>query len=152
GVQTCALPICPIDIPALDRKQERQKLGVDENDFVAVVIGRLIPEKRVEPALRYAATLAPRVRRVVIGDGPLRTNLERRFPQVEFLGQLPRSRTLSWLCAANALVAASVSEGAPTVIREARSLGTPVWTADVGDVSRWATNDPGIIVDHRLAR
>src|SRR5690606_26756791 len=109
------------------------------------------PEKRIEAALRYSATLAPRVRCVVIGEGPLRTSLEQRFPHAQFLGELPRSSTLSWICAASALVAASTNEGAPTVIREARSLGTPVWTAEAGDVCRWAKRDPGIIVDERLA-
>ncbi len=156
AVGAAATPLCtvvpsPIDVPRLEREQERSKLGILDREFVALIVGRLIPGKRVEHALRFAATLAPRVRCVVVGDGPLRAQLARRYPEAEFLGELPRPQTLGWICAADALVTASLSEGAPTVIREARALGTCVWTANVGDVARWAARDPGIIVDPRLA-
>jgi hypothetical protein len=48
--------------------------------------------------------------------------------------------------AADVIVSASEREGAPTVIREARALGTAVWTSAVGDVALWAALDPGIRV------
>ena len=52
--------------------------------------------------------------------------------------------TLAWIAAADLLVSASRDEGAPTVVREARLLGTPVLAARAGDVERWAAQDPGI--------
>jgi hypothetical protein len=83
---------------------------------------------------------------VVIGDGPELESLRRRHPHVEFMGALPRNLALSWISAADVLVCCSEREGAPTVIREARELGTPVWTSNVGDVARWAETDGGISI------
>ena len=83
---------------------------------------------------------------VVCGDGPERQRLERGFPKVHFLGQVPRKRALEWMAASDVVLSASLEEGAPTVVREARALGVPVVTADTGDVTSWAKRDTGIFV------
>jgi len=40
----------------------------------------------------------------------------------------------------------SRTEGAPTVVREARALGVPVVACLAGDLEAWAANDPGIAI------
>lgn len=135
----------PLDIPPLQKENARERLGLDERTFLALSVGRLVASKRVDVALRSAPVPAG-CRWVVIGDGPERASLARAFPAVEFLGQRPRPETLLWMAAADVLVCASLSEGSPCVIREARALGTPVWTSAVGDVESWARSDPGIRV------
>ena len=65
-------------------------------------------------------------------------------PTARFLGHLPRHEALAFIAAADRLIHTSESEGAPTVIREARSLGIPVLSTPTGDVARWAQTDPGI--------
>jgi teichuronic acid biosynthesis glycosyltransferase TuaC len=111
-----------------------------------VVCGRLIPSKRVDLAIREAAR--HRARLTVIGDGPLRAELEAlaaRFePRARFTGALRRGDALAHIADAHKLVHFSEAEGAPTVIREARALGVPVLATPVGDVARWAIEDPGI--------
>jgi glycosyltransferase involved in cell wall biosynthesis len=136
----------PISMPALDRRETlRRELGVAQDAFLAVVVGRLVPSKRVELALRRAPfPLGAKV--VVVGSGPLLADLGRAFPNVHFTGQLSRERALAWLRAADVVVSASREEGAPTALREARQLGTTVWTAEFGSASAWAKSDPGIVV------
>jgi glycosyltransferase involved in cell wall biosynthesis len=111
-----------------------------------VVCARLVPSKRVDLAIREAAR--HRAALTVIGDGPLRAELEALAssfePRARFTGQLPRADALALIADAHKLVHLSEAEGAPTVIREARALGVPVLATPVGDVARWAAKDPGI--------
>jgi glycosyltransferase involved in cell wall biosynthesis len=141
---------CGVDVPALDRGTLRSQLGVPPGAQVAIVVGRLVESKRVARALTLTS-LPPDTLWFVVGDGPERAGLERRFPHVRFLGQLARRRTLEWIASADVLVSASLAEGAPTVIREARALGTRVITPSVGDVEAWAAADPGIQITPALA-
>ncbi len=137
---------CAIQVPGgLSRAGARERLGVAPDARLAVVVARLVPGKRVDVALE-ACRRVPGLRAVVVGDGPERANLERRFPDARFVGQLERPRALTWVAAADALVSASLLEGAPTVVREARALGTQVVCLEAGDVRRWAETDRGIHV------
>lgn len=137
---------CELDLESsgeLDRSELRRRLALDPDAFVAVVVGRLVPGKRVAEALQHPG--APESTQwVVVGDGPLRPELERRFPLARFVGQVPRQQALAWIRAADVLVSASRDEGAPSAIREARALGVRVWARPAGDVSIWAETDPGI--------
>jgi glycosyltransferase involved in cell wall biosynthesis len=143
----------PITMPiAGDRVAARIALGIDSRATLIVIIARLIAPKRVDVALEEIAPLlsdaqtAPQV--VVIGDGPERERLQQINANVRFLGELPREQALSWLVSADLLLSASELEGAPTVVREARSLNVPVVCAIAGDVAQWAEQDPGIHLFH----
>ena len=112
-----ALPIPPRDVA-------RARLGIAERTPVAVVVARLVESKRVDVALRALDSGDWTV--WVVGDGPLRSSLMKKFPHAHFWGQLPRDEALLRVRAADVLVSASLREGAPTVVREARELGTRV--------------------------
>jgi glycosyltransferase involved in cell wall biosynthesis len=115
---------------------------------VAVTAGRLIRSKRVDVAVRAARYVEPPFVLEVIGDGPDRERLH-RVPcdeRVLFLGSLRREEALAHIAASDVLVHASSTESAPTVVREARALGTPVVACDAGDVALWARSDTGIHV------
>jgi teichuronic acid biosynthesis glycosyltransferase TuaC len=136
----------PLDYQgALDRPSARRALGIEPRARLVVVVGRLVPAKRCERALR-AAQLVPGARAVVVGDGPERERLERRFPEAHFAGQLPRAQALTWIAAADVLLSASEREGAPSVVREARALGTRVVAVPCGDLGAWSARDPGLSV------
>lgn len=136
----------PLELDAVPaRDAARRTLGLTADARVVVVVGRLIRDKGCDLALR-AATLVPDAQVVVVGDGPERTRLEREFPGARFTGALPRPQTLTWLSAANVLVSASEREGAPSVVREARALGTPVVSLPAGDLRAWARSDAGLTV------
>jgi glycosyltransferase involved in cell wall biosynthesis len=136
---------CAFDLEGVpDRARARAELGLDER-AVIVIVSRLVPQKRVAVALE-AALLLPNARVVVIGSGPERDALARAFPSVDFEGQLPRRAALAWIAAADLVVSASEREGAPTVIREARALGTQVVSVRAGDLSTQAEQDPALFV------
>jgi glycosyltransferase involved in cell wall biosynthesis len=129
--------------PARERVLTRAKLGLVPDVRYCLIVARLVPEKRVHVALA-ALQLLPEVEVLVVGDGPELPRLRAEFPSVRFLGRLPRPEALDYVSAADVVVSVSRSEGAPSVVREARALGTTVVSVDVGDVARWAETDPGI--------
>jgi glycosyltransferase involved in cell wall biosynthesis len=129
--------------PDLERGAARRSLGVAASARLVLLVARLIPEKRVEAALR-AVCLLPGVEVVVVGGGPLLPDLRQRFGQVRFLGELPRPRALAWIAAADVVVSASLLEGAPTALREARALGVPVVARAAGDLAERAARDDGL--------
>jgi glycosyltransferase involved in cell wall biosynthesis len=139
-----------IDVPdvAPAAKALRDGLALDERERLVVAVARLLASKRVELAIDAALLLGPGTRLVVIGDGPERAALEKRAAplgaRVRFTGALPRREALAWVAAADVLLHPSGVEAAPTVVREARALGTRVVACDAGDVRAWAHDDAGI--------
>lgn len=128
---------------ALPKPHLRRELNLKGGALVALVVGRLIPSKRIETALA-AAALVPHLQTYVIGRGPLEAHLRARFPEVRFLGSRPRQEVLVWMRAADLVISASRHEGAPTVVREARLLDTPVVASACSDLDVWARTDTGL--------
>lgn len=136
----------PLLIPHLpDRATLRRERGLDHETFVAVVVGRLVSSKRVDVAIDRSP-FPDGAHVVVIGSGPLQSRLMTAFPTVHFTGQVDRTETLGWMKAADVVVSASLEEGAPTALREARLLNVPVWTAEYGSAAAWAARDSGVRV------
>lgn len=147
SVRPAALELPPLP----SRLQARGQLGVRPDQWLIVVASRLVPGKRVDVALN-AAALVPHGRAVVLGSGQDLDDLRARFPDVEFKGQLPRPEALLWLRAADVVLSASLLEGAPTVVREARSLGVPVVACPSGDLEEWARSDADLWLTSGPAR
>jgi len=142
----CRVEPCAITVTSgLSRNPARQRLGIAADARTAVIVSRLVPSKRVHVALE-ACRRVPGLVAIVVGDGPERASLSRRFPGAVFTGQIERTRALEYIAAADVLVSASLAEGAPSVVREARALGTEVVCLAAGDVRSWAELDPGIHV------
>jgi glycosyltransferase involved in cell wall biosynthesis len=105
------------------------------------VVARLQPEKGVADFLTAAARvskLSPRVRFIVVGDGPLREELlalARRIgveDRVRFLGYRTDARALVGLM--DVLVVPSLTEGSPLIVLEAMAAGVPVVASAVGGI------------------
>lgn len=127
------------------RADARRKLSIGPSETLLLVVGRLIVDKRCEVALG-AALLVPNATVVCLGDGPERATLENRFPEARFLGMVSRPDALIWMSASDALITASRHEGAPSVVREARSLGASVVASPAGDLAAWAEHDDDLWV------
>lgn len=136
---------CAFDVPVVTHRDPPVELELSKQRPLIAIVARLVPEKRVDTALS-AATVIPHAQVIVVGDGPQRAELQHAFPHAQFLGQLPRPLTLRLIAAADVLLHASQLEGAPTVVREARALGTPVVAVNSGDLRAWSLLDPGLIV------
>jgi teichuronic acid biosynthesis glycosyltransferase TuaC len=146
-----------IEVPSLPSRSElRRQLGLSACPMV-VIVGRVVKDKSIDLAIEAtttaieAARLSERASIIVIGDGPERAALMRRFPGTSWLGRLGHDDTMRYIRAADLLVSASSREGAPTAIREARALGTTVVAANAGDLSDWSIDDPGLSVVERFS-
>ncbi len=126
----------PIDVP---KKADVPRPETGIHPYV-VWVGRDVPEKRLDLAIEAATSAG--VRLVVVGA--------RRSPPhppgVAFVGEVGRAAALSWIAHAEALVSTSAVEGAPTAVREARTLDVPVVAVSAGDIAHWAVRDRGILV------
>ena len=123
-------------------------IGVDLNECnpseqphdkrIVLFVGRLVEKKgciHLVHAMARVQQSIPDARLVILGDGPLRNELEREAAQcckeVQFLGQQPHAEVKRWMQRSRILVAPSVrakngdSEGLPTVLCEAQAFGLP---------------------------
>jgi glycosyltransferase involved in cell wall biosynthesis len=116
----------------------------------AVVIGNLVPEKRVDlflRALQKARKRTPILRGFIIGEGGEKNHLERMasdlrlFPDsVSFIGRNDNIPAI--LSQTDIFVLSSDTEGLPNVILEAMAARLPVIATPAGDAS--------IVVEHEV--
>ncbi|MGM9512897.1 glycosyltransferase family 4 protein [Roseateles sp. DB2] len=96
---------------------------------VLLHVGRLAAEKNVELALRAHVLLSrarPDSRMIVVGDGPLRARLEKRYPAARFLGVLRGEALSRCYASADAFLFPSLSDTFGNVTLEAMASGLPV--------------------------
>jgi glycosyltransferase involved in cell wall biosynthesis len=145
AIRTVANGVGPRD-PS-HRTRERARLNVSPDEFVAVLVARLRPEKRIGDfvaAVDRASRSDPRIRGIVVGDGPMANELRElataRGAPVTFVGHDPEPTR--YMIAANVVVLASDFEALPISLVEALSCGRPCVATDVGGV-------PEIVEDGR---
>ncbi len=134
------------------RPDARRTLHLDVIERVALFAGNLVRVKNVANLVAAFATLRAAGecdRLVLVGDGPLRDELEAQAEglgvrdEVTFLGKLPNEDLPDWMNAADVFVLPSRNEGFGLVLLEAMACGTPVVGTAVGGI-------PEIIADGSL--
>jgi glycosyltransferase involved in cell wall biosynthesis len=127
-VVSCGIPLDSLPAP------DRASLGWDAQQFVVVVVARLVKRKALDVLVRAVASLPPDVRLEVIGDGPEREALERIAPseRVRFNGALPTEEVQRMLVSADAFALASMHEGFGLVYLEAMQARVAVVAANAG--------------------
>ncbi|WP_334189530.1 glycosyltransferase family 4 protein [Noviherbaspirillum sp.] len=85
-------------------------------------VGRVAVEKNIEDFLRIDMPGS----KWVIGDGPMREELERRYPQVRFLGAKPHAELAPYYNCADVFVFPSRTDTFGLVMAEAMACGVPV--------------------------
>jgi teichuronic acid biosynthesis glycosyltransferase TuaC len=116
--------------PPIDRAATRAALGVDGPTLLSV--GHLIERKGHDRVIAALARLPDTVRLLVVGEGPLDSELRALAERlgvagrIRFLGSLPHAGLAAVYGAADALVLASSREGWANVLLEAMACGTPV--------------------------
>jgi glycosyltransferase involved in cell wall biosynthesis len=124
-----------------DKQAIRLELGLPIDAKVIAILAALRPEKNHELFLAGAAEILrshANARFLVIGDGPLRPQLEQLAPQLgiahvtHFLGSRPDVDRV--LRAVDVVALTSHNEASPVSILEALSCGVPAVSADVGSV------------------
>jgi glycosyltransferase involved in cell wall biosynthesis len=98
-------------------------------------VGRLSPEKGLEVLLdAWRIADEERLELVVVGDGPLRAELERTAPpSARFTGRVPPGEVKRLMLRSRALVFPSICyEGQPMVVLQALASGLPVLASNLG--------------------
>ena len=89
---------------------------------IQLYVGRVAVEKNIEAFLTSGVPGT----KVVVGDGPARGELQRRYPDVQFLGALHGEQLASAYAGADVLVFPSRTDTFGLVMIEALACGTPV--------------------------
>jgi glycosyltransferase involved in cell wall biosynthesis len=142
-----------------DRSARAARSGPPSDSPLVGMVGRLSWKKGYEFALAAAAMVraeVPGVRFEIVGDGPLRGDLERATVRaglesaVRFLGQ--RSDVPALMSRFDCYVLSSIIEGMPNALLEAMALGRPVVTTSAGGSAEVVVDgDSGIVVPPRDA-
>ncbi len=130
------------------------ELQIPEDTPVVGTVGRLVPIKGFDILIRAHKILMetiPEARLILVGDGPLREDLESEAralgieKSVIFTGY--RKDVLDIINSFSLFALSSYNEGVPTVVLEAMSLGIPVVSTAVGGVPEVITDeDSGLLV------
>src|SRR4030081_777049 len=113
--------------------------GLDLPRPIFMTVGRVAVEKNLEAFLALNLPGS----KVVIGEGPQRAELERRYPKVRFLGEKTGQDLTSHLAAADVFVFPSLTDTFGVVQLEALACGTPVAAFPV-------TGPKDVIADHPI--
>lgn len=136
----------------LDREEARRQLGLREEGPVILFVGSLVTIKGVDVLLEATAelrTAGADVRLIIVGDGPLRTQLKAKASQlgldgsVLWAGPIPNEDVSRFMGACDVFVLPSLNEGLGLVCLEALACGRPVVGSRVGGI-------PEIITDSQF--
>lgn len=135
---TAPMTVIPIGIklPSV-AKTTRTSLGLPEKAAVAVSIGRLVPRKNYAKLLAFWQHI-PAAHLVIIGDGPLRSELEQIIQQLELakrvhlVGYVDENRKQQFLRSADVYISAAEHEGFGIVFLEAMAAGLPIVATNNG--------------------
>lgn len=106
----------------------RRAQGLAEDDVVILFLGRLVMEKGLKLVAEAAADLAcePRVRFLVVGDGPARGWLQARLPKGVFTGALEQPELGTAVASADIMLNPSRTETFGNATLEGMASGLPV--------------------------
>lgn len=142
-----------------DRAAARAALGIDGEAELVVYVGRLVPEKGLRELLEATAALAssrPRLQLALVGDGPMRAELDARAAAAPHRLHLPGAQdapaVARWMAAADTVTLPSYSEGHPNVLVEALACGRPVVATPVGGIPEVVDAASGLLVPARDAQ
>ena len=134
----------------LSRFRFLERMNPIDGVFRLITVARLVEVKGIEYALLAVASLkgkCPGIRYEIIGDGPLRNDLEvlthhlGLANNVEFLGALPQEEVINKLASAHVFVLPSVvtasgeEETQSVALAEAQASGLPVIATAIGGIS-----------------
>jgi glycosyltransferase involved in cell wall biosynthesis len=136
----------PIDLAAVRERAAAPLLleKFTEGEVLVACFARLHPQKDHHTLLRALTLLPARFRLLVVGDGPLRTDLERLADQLGVAGRTDFHAAVDnpypLMCRADVVALASREEGFGLVALEAAVLGVPFVGTSVGglaDLCAW---------------
>jgi glycosyltransferase involved in cell wall biosynthesis len=115
---------------------------------VFLFVGRISPEKNLEAFLRLALPGS----KVVCGSGPYLERYRHDYPEVHWVGSVPRHQLVDYYRAADSFVYPSRTDTFGLVMLEALACGTPVAAFPVEGPLDVVGDSDGGVLDHDLRR
>ncbi len=115
------------------KKVSRKELGLKEDVFYLVTVGRLIPRKGYDYLIKALAKIKEMpFELLIIGEGPQEKNLKNLAKElgiaerIRFLGYVSEEKKYQYLSCGNLFVSSSLHEGFGIVFLEAMYCGLPI--------------------------
>jgi glycosyltransferase involved in cell wall biosynthesis len=147
-----------VDRPAMpgDRAEIRRHLDLQLDTICVVTASRLVSWKRLDRLIRVAPRVVktnPAFRFVILGDGPLRADLERLAGEtglaehLMFKGAVSHQRVSEYMLAADIFVSVYDLSNVGNPLLEALAIGKAIVTLDVGGTRQVITDgDNGLLL------
>jgi glycosyltransferase involved in cell wall biosynthesis len=128
----------------------RRGLGFKDDDVVVLFVGRVVLEKSIDVfsnAVIAASTDNPKIRALVVGEGPERKRFMAQLPQGVFTGQLEGEKLARAYASADIFLNPSITETFGNVTLEAMASALPcVCAAASGSLSLVEQGRTGLLV------
>lgn len=129
-----------------DRASLRRKLGLPLDRTLLLYVGNLIPTKGIgELCQALSAVQDDELACVFVGEGPMRDTVE-ATPHAIYAGRVENEIVRQYMAAADGLILPSYTEGLPTVVVEAGSMGLPVIATAVGGSAELLADERGVLL------
>jgi phosphatidylinositol alpha 1,6-mannosyltransferase len=121
--------------PAYRDPALRARIGADADTPVLLLVSRLVKEKDLADLVevdRILRARGVRFRLALVGDGPMRAELEERLPDAVFAGHRHGAELAAWYASADVFLFPSTTETLGNVVLEAMASGLPTVVVDRG--------------------
>lgn len=111
----------------------RKSWQADASDPVMIYVGRIAAEKNLGLAVEAFLTMQaeiPSAKFVLVGDGPLRATLEKKYPEFNYAGSRRGEELARYYASADVFIFPSTTETFGNVITEALASGLVVLSYD----------------------
>ena len=115
-----------------ERKKLRNSLEIEPDECILLYVGRLAKEKNIEELFGFLAKIGQKQRMLLVGDGPYRTELERKADelgirrQLIFTGMVSQEQVSDYYAAGDIFISASNSETQGLTYMEAMASALPL--------------------------
>ena len=150
----------PLELWPINKRKARQQIGVPENELIVLQLGRMVPRKGVDTAIRGFAQMVKEgnvaARMVIVGGGSREADPditpeigrlqqiareENILDRVIFAGRRGRQELKYYYSAADVFISTPWYEPFGITPLEAMACGTPVIGANVGGIKHTVVDD-----------
>ena len=118
----------------------RSSWGATDNTKVLISVGRMAPEKNLDQVLKTYEALkstGQAFKLVMVGDGPLKEQFQKRYPEIIFSGMLSQINLAAYYASSDLFIFPSQTETFGNVTLEALASGIPVLAFDCAAARDW---------------
>ena len=118
----------------------RSSWGATDDTKVLISVGRMAPEKNLDQVLKTYDALkstGQAFKLVMVGDGPLKEQFQKRYPEIIFPGMLSHSNLAAYYASSDLFIFPSQTETFGNVTLEALASGIPVLAFDCAAARDW---------------